>query len=532
MNTAARWIHPGSVVRLLLACATFAACKETTALPTEPPSVILSTAASSLALAQGDRGAVDVTIARNGGFIGPVTLAVSGAPAGAAVDLGVNPVTGSSASFTISIGDATTPGTYPLTLTASGDGIGAEKLSLELQVAERMPVSIAVRYCTGLEPFWVAFQDGNGTWTQALPSVGGGMTTFSSAFSTNRGAIATLVRVSAGFTALGVQYGTPTELTAVGDTNPDDCGGSGVTKTLQGTVAGLGTNEFALINTGFGSRARVRLDVGNSFELHALPTGPQDLLATRTTQTTEGDALTRMIVRRNLDLPDGATLPVLDFASAEAFAPAVANVTFGGLGTEGASGSSSLLTSHGTLGVTLVTSPVTTVTRQYVALPEAQLLPGDLQVLFATANPPTGGDGRTATLYFRAPTDRTLTLGAPLIHPTFTTIATEPALRLRAQFAAQDDYDRSAGVSFQGATTTVSVSMTSAYAALTEDGYDLVVPDLSHAAGFDPGWALRPGGSLLWVAGRLGGTLGLGRNAVPSDGATQRSTAGFGTIAP
>jgi hypothetical protein len=238
-----------------------------------------------------------------------------------------------------------------------------------------------------------------------------------------------------------------------------------------------------------------------------------------------------MIMRRGLDLPDNATLPVFDFAAPEAFAPAVANVSLTGLGASGASAGTSLRTSHSEIPVTLLTNQTTDVIRPYVALPEAQLLPGELQTLFATANPTGSAEGRSARLYFRVPTDRTLALGAPLIPPTFITIATAPALRLRARFVPQTDYDRSAGISYQqGATTIVSVSMTAAYAALAGGGYDLPVPDLSRAAGFDPAWALRPEGTLLWLAARSGGTLGFGANATPTDGATQRSAVAAGSI--
>jgi hypothetical protein len=195
-------------------------------------------------------------------------------------------------------------------------------------------------------------------------------------------------------------------------------------------------------------------------------------------------------------------------------------------------GSTGLLTSNDEPPTTVVTSQGTGVTHQYVAVPEAQLEPGDLQVLFVTASPTGTAAGRTATLYFRAPTDRTLALGAALTPPTFVTVATAPALRLRVQFAPQSDYDRSAGVAFQPSTanTVVSVNMSAAYADLAGGRYDIPVPDLSHAAGFDPAWALHVGGDLLWVAGRIGGTLGFGPNPVPSDGATRRTASDAGTI--
>src|SRR5204862_448103 len=78
------------------------------------------------------------------------------------------------------------------------------------------------------------------------------------------------------------------------------------------------------------------------------------------------------------------------------------------------------------LTVSLLIGPTTAVTRPYVALPESQLLAGDLQILSASVSAATTGSARSATLYFRTPTDRTLTLGAPLIPPTFSTVATAP----------------------------------------------------------------------------------------------------------
>jgi hypothetical protein len=131
---------------------------------------------------------------------------------------------------------------------------------------------------------------------------------------------------------------------------------------------------------------------------------------------------------------------------------------------------------------------------------------------------------RSADLFFRAPGNRTVTLGAPLITPTLSVVATTPSLRVRAQFVAQSDYDRSTTINYQQASTSalVTISMTAAYAAINSAGYSLVVPDLSTVAGFDPAWAMRPGPLTLWSATRTGGTLALGRDAVPSDGMTRR----------
>jgi len=50
------------------------------------------------------------------------------------------------------------------------------------------------------------------------------------------------------------------------------------------------------------------------------------------------------------------------------------------------------------------------------------------------------------------------------------------------------------------------------------------------AAGFDASWGLRPGVSVTWNAIRFGGTLPIGRNAVPVDGATRRTSTTQDTI--
>ncbi len=388
------------------------------------------------------------------------------------------------------------------------------------------PISVTVAYC--IQPAWVAFQDGDGAWTRAQPVLSGSNTTFRSEFSAGRGAIATLSRVGDNMTVLSVLYGTPAELLTAGDTNPRDCGPAPA-KTLLGTVAQLDTNETAFVSASFNSRVRVSVD--RTFELKGLASGPRDLLATRTTRTDGSDVITRLMLRRGVDVPDSSTLPVLDFASAEAFAPAVANVSLDGLGAESAASGTRLLTDRDELTVSLMIGPTTAVTRPYVALPESQLLAGDLQILSASVSAATTGSARSATLYFRTPADRTLTLGAPLITPTFSTVASAPALRLRAHFVPQSEYDRSAVVVYQqGTTTFVAISMTAAYAALSETGYDLVIPDLSGAVGFDSAWSLQPGATLLWNAVRIGGTLGLGRDAVPSDGAVQRTVSAAGAL--
>ena len=349
------------------------------------------------------------------------------------------------------------------------------------------PSTVDVVYCTGSQPTWVAFQDGDGRWTQAQPVQADGKTVFRHAFTANRAGVAVTRLFRNDLTALSIQYGAPEELAIVGDTNPSHCGPV-ISKTLLGTVSGLDTNDVAIISAGFGSRDLSFPAEGNSFALRGLVTGPQDILATRSTRVNNSQVLTSIILRRNPELPDSATLPVLDFNSAESFVPAVAHVTINGLGPEGASSHTQLRTRFSQNTITFLTSSPTAATRTYYAIPEEHLQRGDVQILSATANPTAAINSiRSASIFFRTPVDQTLTLGAPVTDPAFSTVATEPSLRVRAQFAQQADYDRLTGISFQqGQSTIVTVSMTATYASLAT-GYGLVVPDLSGVAGFTIG---------------------------------------------
>jgi hypothetical protein len=187
-----------------------------------------------------------------------------------------------------------------------------------------------------------------------------------------------------------------------------------------------------------------------------------------------------------------------------------------------------LITPTSEVRISPIQSGTQVVSRVVKALPIDKLRAGDLQVVQAQAS---GSNGpRMVQQFFRTPIDWALTLPAAILKPAVTSVATAPLLRLKAHFAEQADYDRLATMVYQqGPNTQVVVSMTAAFAALN-GGYDLVVPDLAAAPGFDPAWGLHAGTSVLWNAVRIGGTLGLGVDAVPADGLVQRLGQTIGSI--
>jgi hypothetical protein len=387
------------------------------------------------------------------------------------------------------------------------------------------PFTARVTYCAGAEPVWVAFQDGDEAWTRALPSTSNSNIVFQRTFASDRAAIATAFDAGFGITAVQVLYGTPDELELVGRTYPAFC--LPFQKILLTSVAGLDANQFAYVAGGYVTEVPVLIN--ESFALEGMPPGPRDIVAARVTFTASSSILNRLILRRGVDLPSGATLPVLDFNSAEAFAPAIGNVTLNGIGDR-ATVSTRLITSNfdGLLS-TPFGQPVGTV-GPYAALPEDRLQPGDLEQLAAQTQGVAPSSRLSTSVYFRTPIDRTLEFGPEIIPPGFTTVAELPTLRLLARFVPQDAYDRAVVISYQqdvvdfnGAHTgiQISVSMTAAYAQLI-GAWDLTIPELTGVTGFQPAWALIPGFDVRWSAVRLGGTLPLGFTAVPRDGDVQR----------
>ena len=113
-----------------------------------------------------------------------------------------------------------------------------------MSVHEPSPsVTVDVPFCNVAAPDWVAFQDGDGAWTRALPAVEGQKIRFRHTFASDHGAIAAARDFpGSNLTTLAVLYGTPEELVIAADTTPIHCGPA-ATKTLLGTVAGIDTND-------------------------------------------------------------------------------------------------------------------------------------------------------------------------------------------------------------------------------------------------------------------------------------------------
>lgn len=119
----------------------------------ERPAIALALSAARLTIKQGANGSATVTIARTN-FTGDVALSVTGAPTGVTATASPTPTTGNSATVSVDVGAAVTPGSYQLTVTGQGAaGTPSDAEGLELVVDPAYfwtQVSAGVRHSCGI----------------------------------------------------------------------------------------------------------------------------------------------------------------------------------------------------------------------------------------------------------------------------------------------------------------------------------------------------------------------------------------------
>ena len=465
-----------------------------------------------------------VTITRNGGYTGTVNLALTGALAGVTASVSPTSTSGNSATVTVQAGASVPLGTYNITLTGTGTGIPPASSILPVTYTASGGSGVSVTFCTEDAPIWVAAQDGAGAWTQVLKNAG--TSTYQFSFPSGKGGVAVVDTVGTD-TELNVTYGTLAEFTAFGGTvNSGRCASN---KTVSGSFVGVSpTTEFATANLG-GSSAFTTPGGSTNFALLNVPAGPQDLVATRGDFTASPFTINRIILRRALNPADGSTLPVLDFNAAEAFAPATANVTVTGLGTDEASIAAIFTGVRGSafgLLSSIASYTAASGAKPYFAIPLAQLQPNEFQQLSATASAPgPSTSDRTAAVYFRSPVNQTLAVGPALSAPTVTKLVTAPNARPRVQLPGQPQYNRliSANYDQSGTTRHANVSATALYYGSAPVTWDLALPDLSAAAGWTSTWGLLDVGPVInWDVSAQGGAISF-LDPTIVDGSTSQS---------
>jgi hypothetical protein len=537
----------------------------------------LAVAPTSATVQQGGSQNATVTITRTGGFAGDVALAASGLPNGVTAAFNPQSTNGNTSTLTLTASASATVGQANVTITGTSAGVANQTATLALNVTATGGGSgnTTWEFCTtGDTPIWLAVQDGDGAW-QRVNATG---TKFQFNIASGRGGVAYVTQTSdaaissrrtfakkmsaaiettllmrnkavevrasrrgARYAArslvdafdLSIFYGTQTELNAQGTSQ---ClPGSG--KTVNGSVANVGAGQVATVDLG-GSFASVTGGQSNTFALEDVPDGALDLFATRGTlnQTTFQTTVDKLIIRRGVNAPANSTLPVLDFNAAEAFAPAQANISVGNLGGDLAFVLTAFYTANGTAGVDIANLFQTGAGPfPYFGVPTAQQVAGDLHLAIATAISQSADNARIAAIFFKDPTDRTVTLGSALPAPAVSVVSTTPYVRLRATGSVTSAYNSFVLVNFNqvagGVPRDVTISATAGYLS-NATTYDFTIPDFSGVPGWNNDWGLKTGAVTEWTVSGTGFSgIGLGQPN-PVEGATFLSATRLGEITP
>ena len=328
---------------------------------------------------------------------------------------------------------------------ACGDGTGPRR-PLTLQFCSLVAV--------------VAMQDGRGDWIAA----GSGTTV----------TIPALPHI-----ALAVAYPNNTGLTlyyvsAEEAANSFTCpqNGDPGNRTVNVSVRGLNANEFGMIHT----PGNLHIHVPADFPLCCLPPRPADIVAWTQRELPNGfPSLERMIIRRDQFPENNTTLPVLDFASAEAFTPVATTLTLSGAPSGTPIFAQNDFISADTIFALTSVDSSSTGSLTVRGVPADKLEADDKHILRVD------GGNRNVTVVYHAPTDRTVTFGPAMTRPTFSLADT----RLHVQLPVQPEYSAQFNLTvFDDAGHTFSITASRAYLDGSASSWMFTIPDLSHIMGF------------------------------------------------
>ena len=371
--------------------------------------------------------------------------------------------------------------------------------------------SVALDFCEGPVPTWLAVQNDGDRWRELTADASG---TF--AFEATPRVSVAYVFASSGY-ATTIYNLTRDELEMFA---PALCRQPSGTRSLSGSVAGVTGGEW--VSLSIGGSGFVRGSDVTTFSFNRLADAPLDLVATRGNPAGTFD---RVIVRSSVNQPSGATLPTLDFSSAEALPLTAHTVTIANRGSDDFYMTSAFVSANGTyhsLGLAnVVTGSSMAAT---VAVPGTLSAAGDFHHLFASATNHATGGGRYMTVYTANPVGKTLTLGPELSTPSIS-IATIPYLRPRVAIPSQREYPSAMEAYFSqqvGCAMRVHAIHTSAgFVGRRPATWQLELPDMTEA-GYQSVWAPQ-GVSVAWQTRGVDGDMRLVLQGAPRDGDVLRA---------
>ena len=516
---------------------------------TEAPDLEL-TVSAPLTIPAGGTASAEVQLTRTN-LTAPISLSLLNPPAGITATFNPASATANTSTMTVSVAANVTPGNHQATIQATATGLGAQTFPLTLTVVPAPPAGTNVTYyfCNVDDlPAFLAYQDGAGAW-QAVSGITSGSTTmYSLNISQGRGAVLSTYpyslsgargsfrasqkpgrgtwpsrlanprrAVSGANGELGartqaavgdaydtyVAFGSTSELAQDG---LDACAQDPPTKTVQGTVQGVAAGQYGVASLGSSTGIFDGAASTNPFTFHDVPSGVVDLVGSRI--VTPGQAPDRLILVRNLNVPDGGTLPQpIDYNGPASLVPVVATATIAG----SVSGDQNeiyvdLITLNGSSRIWSDLAPSATSTRPWAGFNSANMVPGDMHRIWAFAS--RGASlpvFRVATKTVGPVANQTVTLGAEVAAPTSTMAAGGTYPRFQFQGAIPGDYTRGVFIDLFGeddGSNAYYFFASGAY--LTASGsagaYNFTMPDLTALPGFPVDSRLTAGVNIVTVS--------------------------------
>lgn len=380
-------------------------------------------------------------------------------------------------------------------------------------VFQQPDIEVSLDFCADETPIWIAYQDEDG-WVRLTPDASGTVT-----FSAPYPVALAMVHVNGADTRGELILTTNTVLDKV---SGQQCLEETGTKTLNGSTAGVQSEQLALITAGFASLYRTSAQ--NTFTLSNVATRPLDIIASRMNivGTTEQHA-NRTIIRRSQNLVSGATIPLFDFEASEAILPTSATAVVSGLSaSDQAFITNNFFSQLGTSHLMTYKEGITNGNVELDAIPGGNQATGDYHDVFITVTTTSQGV-RGVERFFRVPGSHTLQVGPSLTSTNISTEGTTPYLRLRSRLPTQAEYPSASSVEFfqqsQFAATRWTITATAGvFAGVLAPFWDLQLPDFSGAPGWQNAWGLQPNVEYSWTTTSYGVRAELLFGAAPNDG--------------
>jgi hypothetical protein len=487
---------------------------------------------TELTIVGGASNSATVSIDRTD-FTGEVAFALLNPPAGITSAFTPTPTTTDESALVVSAAANVAPGSYPLTIqgTATGPGIKTTTLTVTIP-APPTGGNVEYLFCAVEDlPVFFAYQDGAGPWQVVTGVASGGATRYAFTLAQGYGGVLSVYLSSAAAVTGALTAGRMTSLRPVASRRAlrvssrssfadgyetfllhgstaelaqdglDACGQSPPTKTVTGTVLGVPAGAYGRVSLGGITKIFNGAASSNPLTFSDVPAGPVDLLGSR---TIPGAAPDKVIVFRNLNIPDGGSLPsVIDFNGTASFAPATATVTITGAAGDDMEVYTDVVKDDRARLLWADLSPSPATTRPWAGLGPAALLSGEFHELTVFAADPTSDDFRVSLKDVGPVTDQTIAFGPTIDAPTTSQVVAGAYPRFRFQGALPAEYNKGATIDVYGSDNVFFILATGAY--LTASGsalaYDITMPDVAGLAGFPVAARLTAGTNDLVVSG-------------------------------